>query len=287
MSGLRYLRPARVSDALRDLSEWGHQARVLAGGTDLLVRMRQGTVKPEVIVDIGAIEELRGVRHSSGYVAVGALTTHGEIEQSPELAAWARVLCNASREVGSAQVRNRGTLGGNLANASPAGDTLPALYVLDAEVHLLRVGGERWVPIADFFTGPGKTACQADELLAEVRFRPTEPGEKSFFRKIGQRRAVRIAKASAAGVMLLDGDIVRRCRVALGALAPTVIRLPLLEEYLTGRQLTPETIDWAAAIAGEACQPITDIRSTTAYRRHVAAVLVERGIRGAIAEGED
>jgi CO/xanthine dehydrogenase FAD-binding subunit len=279
-----YLRPTDLDEALQALAEWRERGLVLAGGTDLLVKMRQGTVHPEAVIDVGAVAELRGVRRDGNRVTVGALTTHSQVEQSAELAAWAPLLRQACREVGSAQIRNRGTLGGNLGNASPAGDTLPALYALDAEVLLLCAGGERWLPVAEFFTGPGQTARQPHELIAAIRFRASEPGERSFFGKIGTRRAMRIAKASAAGAVLLEGCRVRRCCLALGAVAPTVVRASAAEAYLSGRCLSDEAIAEAARLAAQACRPITDIRSTATYRRHVVGVLVARGLQAILAE---
>lgn len=278
MSQPIYLRPASLAEALQALSRWGKSAWPLAGGTDLLAGMRKGQISPQAVVDITTIRELGETGFQDGYVTVGALVTHSRIEQGEELACLAPVLVNACRQVGSLQIRNRGTLGGNMGNASPSADTLPPLYVLDAEVRLLSSAGERWLPVARFFLGPGQTARRPDELIAGVRFRPFEATERGFFRKIGQRRAVSISKASVAGAVLLEGGLVRRCRLALGAVAPTVIRVPAAEEYLAGKLLTTATVEEAARLAAQACQPITDIRSTVEYRRRAIAVLLRRGL---------
>ncbi len=279
---LRYLRPRQLSAALEALADWRERARLLAGGTDLLVRMRQGVIEPEVIVDLSALQELRGIRRDHEAIWVGALTTYHEIERFHELATWAPVLQAACRELGAPQIRTRGTIGGNLGNASPAGDSIPPLYVLDAEVLLASVQGERWVPITGFFTGPGQTVRRPEELIQGVRFRPFEEGEQGYFFKIGQRRGMFIAKVSVAATMRLEGNQVANCRLALGAVAPTVIRVPSAEQFLAGHALTPAAMREAAQLAAEASRPITDIRSTAWYRRRLVAVLVERGL-GAMA----
>jgi len=285
--GPLYLRPKSLNEALQALVEWGERGRPLAGGTDLLVRLRQGATAPAALIDIGALNELRGWTMRGEYVVVGALTTHAQIEGDSRLEHLAPALPAACREIGSAQIRNRGTLGGNLVNASPAGDTLPALYVLEAEIGLLSAGGLRWVPIEQFFTGPGQTVRRPDELLAWARFRAGTAGERAFFNKIGQRRAVRIAKASAAGRVLLADGVVEQCRIALGAVAPTVIRARAAEEYLRGKPLSPTTIRQTADLAAAAVAPITDIRSTQSYRRHVTAVLVARGLSAVASDEPD
>lgn len=281
-----YYRPGTLSDALQLVGEWGDQAQVLAGGTDILISLRRGTVEPEAVIDISAIDELKGIDQQNGYVVVGALTTHSQICDSAEMKAWAPVLVEACQEVGSPQIRNRGTIGGNVGNASPAGDTLPSLYALDAEIQLASLQGRHWVPVKDFFTGPGTTVCKLDELIAGIRFHPFEEGSKSFFLKIGQRRAVTISKVSAAGILNLEGSKVRSCRLALGAVAPTIIRLNEAEKVLTGMNLTEVLADEAADLAGKTCAPITDIRSSVDYRRRLATVLVRRGLISIIQELE-
>ncbi len=279
-----YQRPPSLREALAALAQWGAQARLLAGGTDLLIAMRRGLCRPEVVIDIGLLDELRGIRRDGEQVTIGALVTHSQIRYSADLAAWAPLLVQACREVGSAQIRNLGTLGGNLGNASPAADSLPALYALEAQVRLMSLSGARWISIAEFFTGPGKTARRPDELIAAVRFRALEPQHHSFFLKLGQRRALRVAKVSAAGIVAMTDDQVQACRLALGAVAPTVIRLPKAEALLAGHKLTSESVAAAAKMASELCTPIDDIRSTVAYRRHMAEVLIQRGLSTVLQE---
>ena len=273
-----YLRPRKLDEAVHALAEWSDRGRILAGGTDLLIAMRRGTVRPDAILDITCLDELRGIHRQDDFVYIGSLTTHGEIRHSADLACWAPALVDACREVGSVQIRNLGTLGGNLGNASPAGDALPVLYVLDAEVRLLNLTGDRWLPVADYFIGPGRSLRRPDEIITGVRFRPFDGKWISFFQKIGQRRALCVAKVSAAGGLRLEGDLILDCRLALGAVAPTVIRLQQAEESLIGSQLTGDSIRRAAQHAAQACTPINDIRSTIDYRRAMAGVLIRQGL---------
>jgi CO/xanthine dehydrogenase FAD-binding subunit len=273
-----YIRPVDLKEALQDLAEGGQDARILAGGTDLIIAMRKGLIHPEMLVDVTRIDELRGIRMSDDFIHIGALTTHGQLRNSQELAQWAPMLVDACRDIGSVQIRNLATLGGNLGNASPAGDTIPVLYVLKAEVHLISLSGERWIPIEAFFTGPGKSVCRRDEIIAEVRF-PFYNGQwKGFFLKIGQRRALRVAKVSAAGWLHLEKGTVVDCCLAVGAVAPTVIRLNNAENKLKGASLTMDRIQMAALDAGSDCSPIDDIRSTIEFRRAMTRVLVRRGL---------
>lgn len=284
MRQMQYLRPTSLPETLELLGTWGERAKILAGGTDLLIAIRRKIKEPEAIIDISLLKELDGICRQDGYIQIGALTTHSHICQSTQIAECAPLLAQACRGVGSLQIRNRGTLGGNLGNASPAGDTIPPLYTLESEVRLLSSSGERWVPVNAFFTAPGKTVKRLDELIAGVRFRPLEKSVKCFTKKIGQRRAVTIAKVSAAGVLFFEGKLVHDCRIALGAVAPTVIRLPAAEKTLLGKPLTPERIDEAATLASELCSPITDIRSNVEYRCTMTRVLVSRGLKSILEE---
>jgi xanthine dehydrogenase FAD-binding subunit len=278
MNNAVYHRPSNLPEALQILAGMGEEARLLAGGTDLVIGLRKGLIHPENIVDISRLDELRGIYQSGDFVHIGALTTHGQIRNSSKLAQSAPLFVEACREVGSVQIRNLGTLGGNLGNASPAGDSLPVLFVLGAEVHLICQGGERWLPVEDFFAGPGKTVRHPNEIIAGVRFRPCNELTRSFFLKIGQRRAVRVSKVSAAGWLLFENRVISDCRLALGAVAPTVIRLIEAEKQLVGSPISIEKIRSAALIAGQTCSPIDDIRSTIEFRRAMAEVLVRRGL---------
>lgn len=274
-----FYRPRDLNEALQILKENGDRTSILAGGTDLLIKMRGRKVTPDTVLDISAIDELRGIEQKEGFLKIGALTTPTEICEHEGLKVWAPLLMDACAALGSFQIRNRATIGGNLGNASPAGDTIPPLYVLEAEIQLTDRRRDRWVPIAEFFRGPGATVRHDDEIITAIRFRPLDPAEKSFFSKLGQRRAVTIAKVSAAGALTLEDGKVVSCQLALGAVAPTVIRLPEAEKLLIGNALTKTLIDRVGESAKEFCCPITDIRSNENYRRKIAKVLIVRGLR--------
>lgn len=260
----------------RDGTAW----RPLAGGTDLMVQITGGIGEPPArILDIWGIDELRGIHVEDDALAIGALTTYTTIRRSADVERLAPVLAEAAATIGAAQIQNRGTLGGNIVNASPAGDTLPVLLALDAEFVLGSSDGERTVPARDFWTGYRETACRDDELLVRVRL-PLPAGREARFRKVGTRRAQAISKV----VMALawrpaeDGgwtDV----RVALGSVAATPVRVRATETALEGRPPSRETADAAVATLTEEIQPIDDVRSTADYRRAVAGRVLHRLIR--------
>ena len=268
--------PRTLNDALAWWTDHP-DATLLAGGTDILVRLRDALVWPPLL-DLTQIEELRGIDLHGGRVRIGALATYTQIETNASVCEHAGVLAQAARLVGSPQIRNRGTIGGNLANASPAGDTLPALFVLEATLDLVSATGTRRVPIATFFTGPGKTLLQPQELIAGVTFAPV-PGARGVFLRLGQRRALAISKVSLALLLTARAGRIADLRIALGAVAPTVIRAPRTEAALRGAALAHPPLDSARAAVQEEAVPITDIRSEKDYRREMCAVLLERALQ--------
>jgi CO/xanthine dehydrogenase FAD-binding subunit len=274
----QYIQPKKLNEALEQIATFKERAKIFAGGTDLIIQMRKGLINPEVVIDISSLKELRGINTSQGVVSIGALTTYYEIINDPTLIERASVLVQATRAVGSAQIRSRGTLGGNLGNGSPAGDSIPSLFVLNADVHLLSIEGDRWIPILEFFKGPGKTVRQMDEIISEIRFDIPTVNSKGYSHKIGQRKGMFIAKASVAMQLSLMGGIVQDCAIALGAVAPTVIRVPATEQFLIHKNLNGEIILQASQMTAEGCHPITDIRSTDTYRRKIIGVMVKRGL---------
>lgn len=273
--------PASLAEALRVLHDEGAHARPLAGGTDAMVRFKDGVWRPRAWVNLLRLEELRFIRQEGERICIGALTTFAEILESPLLQSTAPLLVRAARTVGGPQIRNMATLGGNLGTASPAGDSLPALYALDARVRLVSHQGERELAISELFLGPGRTALQPGELIAELRFAPQARGELCTFEKLGLRAAHAISIASAA-VRLVpagDGRGLRMARVALGALAPTVIRVPEAEAVLAGSpEVDAVAVALAAHAARQAARPISDIRASASYRRAMAGNLVQRAL---------
>jgi CO/xanthine dehydrogenase FAD-binding subunit len=269
---------AEAYDALAD-----GPVRPIAGGTDLMVALTGELGEPPArILDLWRLDELRGIAIDGDVISLGALTTYTEIRRSALCREHLPVLVEAAATIGAAQIQNRGTLGGNVANASPAGDTLPILLAADATFVLGSARGERTVEAGDFWPAYRRTALAPDELLLRIRI-PMSAGRELRFRKIGTRRAQSISKV----VMALawhdgnGGTPWRDVRLALGAVAPTPIRAAATEAALEGRPPTPETADHAAETLAAELQPIDDVRSTAEYRRLVAARVLHRLIREA------
>lgn len=273
--------PTTLQEALRILHEEGPGARPLAGGTDAMVKWKDGVWRPPCWVNLLRVRELRFARHGDDGVEVGALCTFADVLDSRLLCRVAPLLVQAARTVGGPQIRNMGTLGGNMGTASPAGDSIPALFALDAVVHVASISGERSIAVRDFFTGPGRTSLGPGELITHVRFAPQPPGERCTFEKLGLRAAHAISLVSAAVRLLVDDDVgaVRSARVALGAVAPTVIRVDEAERALEGGAGSlVERVARAMRAAREKARPITDIRASAQYRRAMSGNLVLRAL---------
>ncbi|HID86700.1 MAG TPA: xanthine dehydrogenase family protein subunit M, partial [Anaerolineae bacterium] len=269
---------ASVEEAVEILARHGDEARLVAGGTDLLVELRKGEMPPRILVDITRLPELREIRQADGRIVLGAGVTFAQILASPLLRAHALPLVEAASTVGSTQIRHLGTLGGNLATASPAGDSLPALMALDARITLAGPQGRRELPLEEFLVGVKRTALAPGELIEKIAFPAMGPETRGAFLKLGLRRAVAIAVVSVAVAVRMDGERVADARIALGAVAPTVIRAREAEESLVGRPLSDETIARAGELAMAAARPIDDIRGSAAYRREMVGVLVRRAL---------
>jgi CO/xanthine dehydrogenase FAD-binding subunit len=258
-------------------------ATAIAGGTDLLVRIT-GEIRepPARVVDVWQLAELRGIALDRGELVLGALSTYTEIRRSALCREHLPVLVEAAATIGAAQIQNRGTLGGNLANASPAGDTLPVLLAAGATIDVRSVRGERAVAIDDFFTGYRRTALEPDELIVRIRV-PLVAGREVRFRKVGTRRAQAISKVVAALAWREHGRAAgwSDVRLALGSIADRPVRAPATEAILEGARPTPETADLATETLAAEIAPIDDVRSTADYRRVVAARVVHRLIRDA------
>ena len=275
--------PTSLADAYALLADAeGAPRRPLAGGTDLMVQIA-GEIgePPERILDIWGLDELRGITVEANALIIGALTTYTEIRRSPDVARLAPVLADAAATIGAAQIQNRGTIGGNVVNASPAGDTLPVLLALGAEIVLGSADGERTVAADDFWPEYRTTARRDDELVLRVRI-PVAEGREARFRKIGTRRAQAISKVVMALAWREDGDgRWTDVRLGIGSVAATPVRVPSVEAVLEGSTPARETADAAAHTLVEAIEPIDDVRSTADYRRAVAGRVLHRLIRDA------
>ena len=259
-------------EALRALDGAGPGARVLAGGTDLMVELGAGRPAPDLVVDVRGVAALRGIREEGGGLAIGALATCSDILGDTRVARHADLLAQAAREVGAVAIKNRATIGGNLGTASPAADLVPALFALGARVRLASSRGVRELAVEDFVTGYRATARAHDELIAAVLVPPRPPGERRAFRKVGTRRAQSIAKVVVALAVALDGRRAAGVRAAAGSVAERCIRLAAFERALAGRELDARTIAAAARDAARLdARPRDDVRSTAEYRRVVLA----------------
>ncbi len=275
--------PKDLQEAL-ELLAIDHPPRLLAGGTDLLVLRKDNPEKFASFLVLENVRELCGIHKENNRIRIGSRATHSEIEHSSILMKYAPVLAHAAAEIGSVQIRNRGTIGGNIVNASPAGDLIPALIALDAVAELHSLYRKREIPLREFFLGPGRTVCRLNELLVAIHFELPDAREHGVFLKIGPRKAVACSKVNVAVQALMHHRTVEWIRIALGAVAPTVIRAPRTEAWLQGKRLSPELIAEARAMVREEISPITDIRSTVEYRRHVAGVLIERALESSLSK---
>jgi xanthine dehydrogenase FAD-binding subunit len=276
---LEYHAAHDLKEALELAGRFGPRKRFMAGGTDVLVRLKEGLIKEDIIVDLSRLAELRYVREEAGIVHIGACASHTEVSRSEIVLRHGSALAMAASKVGGPQIRNMGTIGGNVANASPAGDTIPALVVLDATVSIASMRGTREVPVIDFFTGPGRSVLSPDELVTEVHFPATGPSEVTGFGKLGSRQAMTISTANVALYFRLgDHQRITEARIAFGSVAPTVIRAHKTEELF--RQLPPnpswDAIRGAAQMAWKEVAPIDDLRATAVYRKEaVVGILAE------------
>lgn len=247
----------------------------LAGATDLYVPFAAGHLPATAFVSLHAVAEFAAPATWDGDTyRMGALTTYADCRRDPRVAARLPLLVAAARELGALQIQNRGTWAGNIANASPAADGVPALLAYDATVTLASVRGRRDVALVDYFTGYKKSLRAADELIVEIAVPVPEAGARQYFRKVGTRRLQAISKVVAAGVLTLDGGVVRSARLALGSVAPVTLRARHVEAAVTGRALDARTADAAAAALREDIAPIDDVRSTRDYRLRIAEGLV-------------
>lgn len=277
---IEYHCPTELEQALKLLSELKEECTVIAGGTDLVPALRTGRISlPEGfhIIDISAIQELDYIITDDGMVRIGAITRVSDIGESPVVKEDVPILADAASQLGSLQVRNLGTIGGNLCNASPAADTAPPLLALDAKVNVMGISGQRLVPLAEFFTGPGETILALGEVLAEVQIPITEAAGSCFI-KLGRRNAFTLSIVSVATLVKVKDGIFVDVRIALGAVAPTPIRASQAEEYLIGKETSEQVIDKGAKVVASEVKPISDVRASAEYRRDMSYILTKRAI---------
>ena len=251
------------------------EARPIAGCTDLMVGIVERSSLPEAVVDLTRVPELSGIRAREGWLEIGATTTFAQIGSDAAVRRDFPALAEAARVVGGWQIQNRATVGGNMANASPAGDSLPVLLALDGRVVLLGADGERELPYRASHTGYRETALAEGEVVGWIRLPEPPPGSRQIFRKVGTRRAQAISKVVVALVGRVEDGVIRDYRLAAGSVAPTPVRLEAVEEAIVGRMLDAATAREAGRLAAHSVEPIDDVRSTAEYRRFALAGVVE------------
>ncbi|MDI6764047.1 MAG: xanthine dehydrogenase family protein subunit M [Thermodesulfobacteriota bacterium] len=279
-----FFNPSSLLEVFDLLARYGKDVRLIAGGTDLLVQMKQKLVLPQKLINLLTLAGLRGIERDGDSLRIGALARHADIERSTLLKDGWKLLALAAHKIGSPQIRHLGTLGGNLCNGSPSADTASPLLVLKAQVCLASGRGERRLPLESFFTGPGETVLEKDEVLKEVIV-PKPPVNSSFsYLKLGRRKSMDLALVSAAVLLTVDpgrGSF-EEVRIALGSVSPTPIRIKETEMVLEGKPVDEDMILQAAGLAQKECQPISDIRASAEYRKEMVKVLVERAIKAAL-----
>lgn len=283
LTDFQYFEPTNLDDTLSLLSQYGEKAKVLAGGTDVIPLMKRRAISPAGIVNIKRISELRFIEfNKKDGLRMGALTRVSDIDRSGEIRENFPILCEAARLFATSQVRNMATVGGNLCRGSPAADMAPPLLALDAKVQVAGPKGKRTVPLDKLWKGPGSTVVEPNQILTEIDCPIQQPNTGAAFVKM-TRTAEDLAKINLAVAVTVSNRTCRDARIALGSVAPTPLRCLKAEATLRGKTLDERTIAEAARITAEEVSPITDVRSTSEYRRIVSGVMLARALRMALA----
>jgi len=281
ISPFGYKIPKTLQEACDLLWQAEGNAKIIAGGTDLVIGLRNGDQKPHCLIDITKIKELRKIEEKNGTVSVGAAVTHSEIASSSFVKKYGKVLSDATSEIGSPQIRNIGTIGGNIINASPAADTVPALIVLDAVGRVVSKEGEKEIPLVQLFKGPYETNLKPHEILVQVQFKKLPSGVRSSFVRLARREAMAIARMSVAIVLQVEKgkDRIEDIRVSAGSITPTPQRMSDAEAILKGKSPDEGLLRMASRKVSEIMIHQSGIRSSTSYKRPVVEALFIRAMR--------
>ena len=277
---LRYINASQVDEVIHTLSQNREKARIIAGATDLILEIERGIKKGiETLIDVTRIPGLNEIKlDDKGFIHLGPMVTHNDCVSSKLVQEYGFPLAQACWEVGSPQIRNRGTIAGNLITASPANDTITPLMALEASVELASYHGRRVIPLREFYTGVRKTVMQADELLTDIFFPALKSSQKGIYIKTALRQAQAISVVNLTIILEIDEQAIRSAAVTLGAVAPTIIHAQKVEEYLIGKSLEPGVIEESARLTMEAARPISDIRGSAGYRRYMVGVMARRAL---------
>jgi len=279
-----YIRPNSLDELFDALNQFGGKAKLIAGGTDLTIALKERLISPEVIIDLNRLRTtLSGIVATNSGLRIGAMTTYTELETNPSVQRYAWALSEAASQVGTYQIRNLGTIGANLANGSPAADTAPPLIALSAKVNLQSSHGERSMPIEDFITGVKKTAIRSDELITSVQIPMNDLLSSSWMRSAKRNENV-ISVVSVGVASEIHGNQFGKSRISLGAVAPTPILAKESSSELSDSPINPETIEAVSKLAKNESKPITDVRASAEYRKHLVYVLTKRTINKIVSQ---
>jgi len=277
---MEYFSPKNLTETLTLIGRWMDRAKLIAGGTNVIPDMRAKSIKPQVLIDLSQVKNLSYIREEKKIIRVGALTTISELASSKMIQKYAPILYEAARQIGNPLVRNRATIAGNLADASPAADTAVPLLVLEATVLVEKQKTKvKQIPIDRFFIGPNRTVLKKDELVREILFPKPTTSTKMAYSKFGMRNAMAISVVSVGVLIEMEKGRVKKARVGLGAVAPTPIRTYGIEEMLMDQRITEELIEKCGEKVQEEIRPITDIRASLEYRKSLTSVMLRRLLR--------
>ncbi len=279
-----YKVPRTLTEACDLLWQYGDRAKVIAGGTDLVISLRNGLIKPELLIDITHLPELRRIEERNDSVSIGGSVTHSEIVSSLIVQTYGRILSEASSQVGSPQIRNLGTLGGNIVNASPAADTVPPLMVLEAKAKILSKEGEKEIPVSSLFRGPYQSALQPHEILVSISFKKLGQDMKGSLIRLARREGMAISRMSIAVILQKKGDLIEDIRISIGAVTPIPNRMKEAESLLKHQRYDTDLLKMASEKVSSEMILQTGIRASTPYKKPVVEALVERAIRRAFGD---
>ncbi len=280
-----YFNPDSIEEACQLLLKHGLKAKAIAGGTDILVKMKNELLSPEILVSIGRLPQLKKIEYVPGKgVVIGSGVTHNEVQNSKILHEKYMSVSAAAHQMANNQVRNLGTIGGNISNAVPSADMPPILIALDTTVKIVGAKGERTMPLEDVFAGPNQTVLEHDEIIAEFVI-PDGGFTGSTYMKFGLRASGALAVVGVAAAVQVEGGVIKDARIVLGAVSPVPVRAREAENYLKGKQADEKVFAEAGIIASGECKPISDMRASAEYRKDMVRVFAKRALNKAVSEG--